>query len=97
MVIMSKRPCLDLIRDCGTIRSPVMAELKYDFKADYFSQGHQIADHNIQADSVFSGISTFGRLPYHPCLADDSQKFDIAFIGICSEITSSYYQDADHA
>ncbi|KAI4180610.1 MAG: hypothetical protein LQ346_006951 [Caloplaca aetnensis] len=34
-----------------------------------------------QADSVFSGISTFGRLPYFPCLASDAQKYDIAFIG----------------
>lgn len=34
-----------------------------------------------KADSVFSGISTFGRLPYFPCLASDEEKFDIAFIG----------------
>ena len=34
-----------------------------------------------QADSVFSGISTFGRLPYFPCLASDQEKFDIAFLG----------------
>ena len=35
----------------------------------------------LQADSVFSGISTFGRLPYFPCLASDDEKFDIAFLG----------------
>ena len=35
----------------------------------------------VQADSVFSGISTFGRLPYFPCLASDAEKYDIAFIG----------------
>ena len=35
----------------------------------------------IKADSVFSGISTFGRLPYFPCLASDDVKYDIAFIG----------------
>ncbi|KAL8705098.1 MAG: hypothetical protein Q9201_001781 [Fulgogasparrea decipioides] len=34
-----------------------------------------------QADSVFSGISTFGRLPYFPCLVSDEEKYDIAFIG----------------
>jgi agmatinase len=34
-----------------------------------------------QADSVFSGISTFGRIAYHPCLASDDVKYDIAFIG----------------
>jgi agmatinase len=38
-------------------------------------------DGGTQADSVFSGISTFGRLPYFPCLASDEVKFDIAFIG----------------
>ena len=36
---------------------------------------------HIQADAVFSGISTFGRLPYFPCLASDEEKYDIAFIG----------------
>ncbi|KAL8741624.1 MAG: hypothetical protein Q9190_005793 [Brigantiaea leucoxantha] len=38
-------------------------------------------DGGTQADSVFSGISTFGRLPYFPCLASDEEKYDIAFIG----------------
>ncbi|MCJ1259119.1 hypothetical protein MMC24_006954 [Lignoscripta atroalba] len=37
-------------------------------------------DGGTQADSVFSGISTFGRLPYFPCLASDEEKYDIAFI-----------------
>ena len=35
----------------------------------------------VKADSVFSGISTFARLPYHPCLTDHSFSFDIAFVG----------------
>lgn len=35
----------------------------------------------LQADSVFSGISTFGRLNYHPCLKNDHAKYDIAFVG----------------
>lgn len=38
-------------------------------------------DGGTQADSVFSGISTFGRLPYLPCLKSEEIKFDIAFIG----------------
>lgn len=38
-------------------------------------------DGGKQADSVFSGISTFGRIEYHPCLASDARKYDIAFIG----------------
>lgn len=43
------------------------------------------ADH-FKADSVFSGISTFGRLPYFPCLASDEAKYDIAFIGKSSDV-----------
>lgn len=35
-------------------------------------------DGGTQADSVFSGISTFGRLPYMPCLAHRDIQFDIA-------------------
>ncbi|KAK5190420.1 hypothetical protein LTR16_007776, partial [Cryomyces antarcticus] len=42
------------------------------------------------ADSVFSGISTFGRLPYHPCLANDDVKYDIAFIGAPFDTGTSY-------
>lgn len=38
-------------------------------------------DGGTQADSVFSGISTFGRLPYLPCLASKDINYDIAFIG----------------
>ncbi|KAI9749135.1 MAG: hypothetical protein M4579_006992 [Chaenotheca gracillima] len=38
-------------------------------------------DGGTQADSVFSGISTFGRIPYYPCLSSDAEDYDIAFIG----------------
>jgi agmatinase len=38
-------------------------------------------DGGTQADSVFSGISTFGRLPYAPCLSYSDASYDIAFIG----------------
>lgn len=38
-------------------------------------------DGGTQADSVFSGISTFGRLPYFPCLSSEAEKYDIAFVG----------------
>ena len=43
-----------------------------------------------QADSVFSGISTFGRLTYHPCLASEDVKYDIAFIGAPFDTGTSY-------
>lgn len=43
---------------------------------------HEPSSHKTKkADSVFSGITTFGRLPYHPCLASDAEKYDIAFLG----------------
>ncbi|GAQ09811.1 putative agmatinase 1 [Aspergillus lentulus] len=45
-------------------------------------------DGGTQADSVFSGISTFGRLPYFPCLSSEAEKYDIAFIG---EFESVYW------
>ena len=44
----------------------------------------------FQADSVFSGISTFGRIQYHPCLASDSMKYDIAFLGAPFDTGTSY-------
>lgn len=30
---------------------------------------------------MFSGISTFGRLPYQPCLSQKDVNYDLAFIG----------------
>jgi len=47
-------------------------------------------DGGTQADSVFSGISTFGRIPYFPCLASDEESFDIAFIGAPFDTGTSY-------
>jgi agmatinase len=47
----------------------------------FFWRACTCIDQTQQADSVFSGISTFGRLPYFPCLASDEEKYDIAFLG----------------
>jgi agmatinase len=47
-------------------------------------------DGGTQADSVFSGISTFGRLPYYPCLSSDAESFDIAFLGAPFDTGTSY-------
>ncbi|KIY01717.1 uncharacterized protein Z520_01855 [Fonsecaea multimorphosa CBS 102226] len=47
-------------------------------------------DGGTQADSVFSGISTFGRLPYFPCLTSDEEKYDIAFLGAPFDTGTSY-------
>ncbi|CAN8106290.1 unnamed protein product, partial [Discula destructiva] len=48
-------------------------------------------DGGTQADSVFSGISTFGRLPYSQCLHPENQaKYDIAFIGAPFDTGTSY-------
>ncbi|KAJ5745325.1 agmatinase 1 [Penicillium odoratum] len=47
-------------------------------------------DGGTQADSVFSGITTFGRLPYSPCLSTDDVKYDIAFLGAPFDTGTSY-------
>ncbi|KAK4178347.1 arginase family-domain-containing protein [Triangularia setosa] len=47
-------------------------------------------DGGTQADSVFSGISTFGRLPYLPCLSHKDIDYDIAFIGAPFDTGTSY-------
>ncbi|KAF9449122.1 putative agmatinase [Macrolepiota fuliginosa MF-IS2] len=47
-------------------------------------------DGGTQADSVFSGISTFGRLPYFPCLSSDAETYDIAFLGAPFDTGTSY-------
>lgn len=56
----------------------------------------ELADRN-QADSVFSGISTFGRLPYSPCLATDDVKYDIAFIGMFWFLPTFYCLEKSYA
>ncbi|KEZ43975.1 D-arginase [Scedosporium apiospermum] len=47
-------------------------------------------DGGTQADSVFSGIATFARLPYFPCLSSDTERFDIAFLGAPFDTGTSY-------
>ncbi|KAI2627363.1 Arginase/deacetylase [Hypomontagnella submonticulosa] len=47
-------------------------------------------DGGTQADSVFSGISTFGRLPYQPCLSYEDITYDLAFIGAPFDTGTSY-------
>ncbi|KAI0012592.1 agmatinase 1 [Xylariaceae sp. FL0662B] len=47
-------------------------------------------DGGTQADSVFSGISTFGRLPYLPCLSIADAEYDLAFIGAPFDTGTSY-------
>ncbi|KAI5812919.1 arginase family-domain-containing protein [Pyronema omphalodes] len=47
-------------------------------------------DGETQADSIFSGITTFGRLPYFPCLSSSAEAFDIAFLGAPFDTGTSY-------
>ncbi|KAF2089932.1 Arginase/deacetylase [Saccharata proteae CBS 121410] len=47
-------------------------------------------DGGKQADSIFSGISTFGRVDYSPCLSTDDVKYDIAFLGAPFDTGTSY-------
>ncbi|KAJ3350473.1 hypothetical protein HDU83_009673 [Entophlyctis luteolus] len=56
--------------------------------------GHQAAsfpgDGEKQADSVFSGITTFATLPYEKCLFDKDVTYDIAIIGLPFDTATSY-------
>ncbi|KAI0164348.1 agmatinase 1 [Hypoxylon sp. FL1284] len=47
-------------------------------------------DGGKQADSVFSGITTFGRLPYQTCLNQQDADYDLAFIGAPFDTGTSY-------
>jgi len=79
-VTTGKTQLLDHTKACGTILDVLYLAME---EHRYFEEPKQqtiLADQD-QADSVFSGISTFGRLPYWPCLASDDEKYDIAFIG----------------
>ena len=49
-----------------------------------------------QADSVFSGIATFGRIPYRECFGRDKhEKFDIAILGAPFDTGTSYRYTTD--
>lgn len=77
VTMTTRRPCLGLTSLCGTTlfrvtEAPRCVQLEVS---------HSRETNIEQADSVFSGISTFGRLPYQPCLGQKNVKYDIAFIG----------------
>lgn len=49
----------------------------------------------VTADSIFSGITTFARLPWVQCLGKDADEaFDIAFIGAPFDTGTSYRTSA---
>ncbi|KAI0755334.1 agmatinase [Daedaleopsis nitida] len=48
-------------------------------------------DNDVTADSIFSGITTFAKLPWVQCLGKDkSVPFDIAFLGAPFDTGTSY-------
>ncbi|KAI0079476.1 agmatinase [Panus rudis PR-1116 ss-1] len=60
--------------------------VKYPYQAAYFP-----GDNEVTADSVFSGITTFAKLPWVHCLGKDKDaSFDIAFIGAPFDTGTSY-------
>ena len=74
-VVQSSRQHPRWWRDAG--------ELDQSTTTDGKNTGESLSWHDLsqQADSVFSGITTFGRLPYVPCLHAKDEKYDIAFLG----------------
>lgn len=60
--------------------------VKYPYQATYYP-----GDNGVTADSVFSGITTFAKLPWVQCLGKDKDEaFDIAFIGAPFDTGTSY-------
>lgn len=61
--------------------------VKYPWQGSYQGSSGQ----EVTADSVFSGITTFAKLPWIQCLNKDSKDtFDIAFIGAPFDTGTSY-------
>lgn len=59
--------------------------VKYPYQAVY------PGDNEVTADSIFSGITTFAKLPWHQCLTKDKDDlFDIAFLGAPFDTGTSY-------
>ncbi|KAG1908025.1 arginase family-domain-containing protein [Suillus fuscotomentosus] len=59
--------------------------VKYPYQAVY------PGDNEVTADSIFSGITTFAKLPWVQCLGKDRDTtFDIAFIGAPFDTGTSY-------
>ncbi|KAL4062496.1 arginase family-domain-containing protein [Scleroderma citrinum] len=60
--------------------------VKYPYQAACYP-----GDNEVTADSVFSGITTFAKLPWVQCLGKDrNEAFDIAFIGAPFDTGTSY-------
>ena len=51
-------------------------------RACFVSQTSPQLNDSVTADSIFSGITTFAKLPWVQCLGKDRDTaFDIAFVG----------------
>ncbi|KAI8978866.1 agmatinase [Trametes punicea] len=60
--------------------------VKYPYQAVYYPGNNEVT-----ADSVFSGITTFAKLPWVKCLGKEKDAaFDIAFIGAPFDTGTSY-------
>jgi len=59
--------------------------VRYPYQATYPGDG------SITADAIFSGITTFARLPWVQCLTKEKHvPFDIAFLGAPFDTSTSY-------
>jgi agmatinase len=59
--------------------------VKYPYQAVYPGVNE------VTADSIFSGITTFAKLPWVRCLGQDKdESFDIAFVGAPFDTGTSY-------
>ncbi|KAH9970299.1 agmatinase [Lactifluus volemus] len=62
-----------------------MGYVRFPYQATY------PGDNSVTADAIFSGITTFARLPWVKCLTNEKHvPFDIAFIGAPFDTGTSY-------
>ncbi|ODV88485.1 hypothetical protein CANCADRAFT_29590 [Tortispora caseinolytica NRRL Y-17796] len=81
-----------------TLFDALFQEAKNDLPPSFDHQDQEVispwrlpADGNSRAESIFSGISTFGHFPYKQCFdADAGTPYDIAFVGAPFDTGTSY-------
>jgi len=92
---VSKMKCLILF---ALFASPSTLVVAHDYSnqmpLDYVKYPYQASYrglNEVTADSVFSGITTFAKLPWVRCLNQDKdESFDIAFVGAPFDTGTSY-------
>ncbi|KAJ3475138.1 hypothetical protein NLI96_g12038 [Meripilus lineatus] len=105
LILVSLIPHLSVAHDThGSDNQMPIGYVKYPYQATYYPGDNDgeflpVSDTScslvtlpaVTADSIFSGITTFAKLPWVQCLGKDKDNtFDIAFIGAPFDTGTSY-------